>query len=211
MFKSKVIFNINRRHKPVSLKLDYKLIIFFILFVCGVIIGGFITKNSKGLLLQGLSIFAREYFLSLNTGTYFLNFFKIFSPFAFICICTYIIGLCGVGIPFLTLIPTSLGAVMGAIISQYYVDFGLLGIGCCALIYLPLFATATATLLKGCCCSFDISGEIFYFIVSEKGNSNVFFKEYTIKHLFFLIPIALSSGLTLLFYHLFSGLFSFIV
>jgi hypothetical protein len=158
-----------------------------------------------------LSSLVKEYFITLNTQAHFLNFLKVFSPFLFIVVIEYIVGLCGVGIPLLSLVQFLLGVLIGCVVSQYYVDFGFAGIGCCALIYLPLFATATASLIKGCCCSFDISGEIFYFIVSGKGNGEAVLKEYTLKYLFLLIPVITSSIITLVLYRLFSHLFTFLI
>jgi len=211
MFKNKLIFNFKRKSKPVSINFDYKLLVFFIIFFCGIIIGAFIAKNSSDSLLHILSAFVKEYFVGLNTKAYLISFFKVFSPFLLIAVTTYIVGLCGVGIPLLGLAPFLLGIVIGCVVSQYYIDFGFAGIGCCALIYLPLFATATATLIKGCCCSFDISGEIFYFVVSGKGNGEAILKGYTVKYLFFLIPIIVSSIFTLVLYHFFSHLFTFLI
>ncbi len=211
MLKNKLIFNFKRKSKPVSINFDYKLIVFFVIFFCGIIIGGFVVKNSSDSLLRILSTFIKEYFVGLNAQAYIISFIKVFTPFLLISITTYIAGLCGVGIPLLGFAPFLLGVVIGSVVSQYYIDFGFAGIGCCALIYLPLFATATATLIKGCCCSFDISGEIFYFVVSGKGSGDAILKGYTVKYLIFLIPIILSSIVTLILYHFFSHLFAFLV
>lgn len=209
MFKKHVVIKAKRINPKINLKIDYKTVFFFTLMICGVILGVFISEKGSDEWHTFFSNFIKGYLNIAPDGSLFLIFGRFFLPFFILYITSYIVGLCGMGIPFLMFIPLILGIYFGVEITQYYVDFGLSGIGCCALIYSPVYAIATATLIKCCCHCFDISKEIFFYLVSGKGNGKPIFREYSQKHLVFLVPIIIGAGLTTLSFRLFSDLFVF--
>lgn len=209
MLKRPKIYKTKRINKSLNIKIDYKAVLFFTLLICGIIIGVFIAENGSEEWHSFFNKLITSILSKQSNNSFIIIFLKNFLPFFIILLSTYIIGLCGVGIPLLATVPFITGVMFGVIISQYYVSFGLSGIGCCALIYLPLYATATATLIRSCCCSFDISGEIFLYLVSGKGCNKPLLKEYSLKQLVFLIPIAIGACVTALSYHFFSDLFIF--
>ncbi len=194
-----------------NINFDYKTLIFFTFLLSGIITGVFISEKGIGNWHTFYSEIINTYLShSLNKNPISM-FFRLFLPFVIIMITTYITGLCGVGAPFLPIAPMLLGCTFGIIVTQYYLNYGLSGILCCGLIYLPSYAITTATLIKCCCRCFSISGEIFYYIITGKGEGKPILKEYTLQFLIYILPIAVGCVVTVLFYGLFAHLFNFIV
>ncbi len=210
MFKKNVVIRAKRISPKFKLNIDYKTLVFFTLMICGVIIGVFISENGSDEWHAFFSNIVNGYLSSEHSGNILVLFYKLFLPFFLLYLITYIIGLCGMGIPFLSLIPLTLGVFFGIEIAHYYINYGLTGIGCCTLIYMPVYAIATATLIKRCCHCFDISGEIFIYLVTGKGDNKPILKDFTLKHLFFLLPIVAGAILSALSFKMFGDLFTFI-
>lgn len=211
MFKKSVVIKANK-FKPkanmVNFKIDYKLIIFFTLFICGLILGMYISKHFSEEFLQFVSESVTNQIKTLQSGNFLQIFFKIFFPFLTIYILIYIIGLSGVGVPFLCIIPILLGCIISFKTHQYYIASGLSIAICCVISYLPLYAIATATFMKRCCHCFDISGEIFVFLITGKGEGKPLLKDYTLKHLFFIIPICIGAVISSVLFEISSKLFT---
>lgn len=210
MLKRHVVIKAKRINPKINIKIDYKTLVFFTLMVCGVILGVFISEKGSDEWHRFFTTVIKSYLHFEESKSILAIFSRIFLPFFTLYLITYLVGMCGMGVPFLTIIPLILGGYFGVEITQYYINFGLSGIGCCALIYAPIYAIATATLIKCCCQAFDISKEIFFYSITGKGDGKPIFKEYSLKHLFFLVPIIIGAGISTLFYTLFGDLFSFI-
>ena len=210
MFKRNVVIRAKRITPKINVNLDYKTLVFFTLMICGVIIGVFVSKKGSEEWHKFFSDAVSGYLSSEQNESIMLVFCKFFLPFFLLYLVAYIIGLCGMGIPFLSIIPLVLGCFFGIEITHYYINYGLSGIGCCTLIYMPVYSIATATLIKRCCHCFDISGEIFTYLITGKGDGKPILKEFTLKHLFFLLPIIAGSALSAVSFKMFGDLFTFI-
>jgi hypothetical protein len=118
--------------------------------------------------------------------------------------------MCGLGSVFVSFSPVIIGVYYGVSVTSYYLNFGAQGILYCLLINLPLYAIAAATLIKGCCESVKISKNVLFYLISGKGEGKPLIKDYTVKFLFYLIPLISGSVMSALLYNWFSKLFSFI-
>ncbi len=208
MLKRHIVFNV--RKKKFNVKFNYKILVFFTLMLCGCILGAHISGNLPLQIQELLKDTIADAVSSFNNENLFITFLELFLPFFILLLISYITGLCGVGIPLLCLVPFFTGIILSFVISQFRLYYGWDGIGFCAIVYLPVYATATATLIKSCCCSFDISSEIFIFLATSKGDGGALLKEHTLKHIVLVVPIIISASLGVLLYNLFVDLFSFI-
>ncbi len=208
--KKHIIIKANKLKPNIKINIDYKTIVFFTLLICGLVIGVLITQNGSDSWQIFFNEFLNKYISSQSNDNYILLFFRFFLPFFTLHLITYIIGLCGVGAPFLSFIPVSLGICFGVIITKYYANYELNGIVFCCLIYLPLYATTAATLIKCCCRCLDISGEIFLYLASGKGEGKPMLKDFTLNSLVMIIPTIIACVISVIFYNLFSELFIFI-
>ncbi len=210
MLKKNVVLNARKLKKINMVKVDCKTLVFFTIAICGVIIGVFTTKNISN---DWNSVFSQvlNFFCLSKTDSSLLSiFFKLFLPVFIIYTLIYIIGTCAMGVPFLCICIFSIGWFLGLIISHYCVEYGFMGICYCGLVYLPVYAIATASVIKCCCNCFNISSEIFYYLIMGKGESKNLFKDYTIRHTFFVVPIAIGAMIGTISFKMFSDLFNFI-
>lgn len=210
MLKKSVVIKANKFRGKVNLRFDYKTIIYFTLLICGIIIGVFLSeKGSKEWHIFFENLIS-NHLIAKASNDIFVNFCSMFLAVFIVFLYNYISGLCGVGIAFTSFSPFILGVYFGVIITFYYISYGFSGIAYCALINLPLYAITAATLVKCCCESSNISKEIFFYLVSGKGEGKPFLKDYTLKYLIYLIPVSLGALISALFFHLFSHLFTFV-
>ena len=210
MLKKSVVIKANKIKPKIKFQFDYRTVLYFTLLICGIIIGVFINKkgsNEWHIFFENLIC---NYLITKSSNSIFTNFCSIFSAVFIVFLYNYISGLCGVGIPFTSFSPFILGVYYGVILTFYYLSYGFSGIIYCALVNLPLYAITAATLVKCCCESSNISKEIFFYLISGKGEGKPLLKEYTIKYLVYLIPVSAGALISALFFHLFSHLFTFI-
>lgn len=209
MLKRSVVIKAGRL-KP--LRIDYKTVVLFTLFICGVIIGVSIIKNggdewnviSKKMMSSYLSTKSNG-----NILTYFCSTFVMMISIVFI---SFLTGLCAVGVPFIGVIPLAFGVVCGSVVSSFAVNYGIQGLVYCTIINIPCYAIVTAGLVKCCCESLKMSLELFSVIANSTVESKQkgYLKDYTINYLILCIPIALGSLISTVGYEIFSGFFSFI-
>lgn len=199
--------------KPiVSINWDYKVIIFFIIFVCGLIFGITIIKNTDkntsqflfGILKRNLLALKGCNFLNNACSTFLLSFLTVFAVFIF--------GQCSIGVAFVSLVPLLWGVFTGIGISCYYSIYNFNGLSYFAIINLPFYAITAATIIKGCCISTKMSNEIFLSLLTDerKKQENNAFKQYCLTYLVLLIPLLLSALLKASSYKLFSDLFNLV-
>lgn len=210
MLKKSVVIKANKFRPKTKLKFDYKTVIYFTLLICGIIIGVFITEKGSSEWHIFFGNLISNHLVAKSSNSIFTNFCSIFLAVFIIFLYNYISGLCGVGIAFTSFSPFILGMYFGVMLTFYYTTYGLSGIMYCALVNLPAYAITAATLVKCCCESSDISKEIFFYLLSGKGDGKPYLKEYTLRYLVYLIPISLGALISALFFHLFSHLFTFI-
>lgn len=211
MLKKSVVIRA-KRIKPI--KLDYKVLLFFSLMICGIIVGISLIKNGDGDfngLLKSLidSINNTKSNNSLFSCVLFiLGWLLIPLIIAFFC------GLSGLGLPFLALLNVLYGLICGLFCGSYYVNFGLQGIGFFSLVNLPCYAITAATLIKCCCESLKMSFNVFSFLwgnnLNQIKNKNQF-KEYILTYLILCLPVVAGSFLNVVSFKIFGDLFSSII
>lgn len=210
MLKKSVVI---RARKPV-MKIDgtvYKNIVFVSFLVCGIIFGVMLSQKGNSDWNNFFCVLISNCLKERIDSSIFTNFIKTFIPIFLILLYDYTLGLCGIGEVFLYFTPISFGVYVGICISQYYDVFSLEGLVYWAIVNVPCYAIAAATLIKCCCCSMGMSSNIFKILLKNKHEANdISLKEYTIKYLIMVLPIALGSLLSAVCFKLFANLFSFI-
>lgn len=208
MFKRNVVI----KHKKVNpLNINFKKMIFFVLFFSGVIVGCFSIKNSESSLIDLLKDYFISYITEVSNKDFLVCFLDSLLIFILPTIFIFIFGLCAVGIPIIIATPVIIGIFSGMAISFLFFTYSLQGIGYSALIIIPSITIIIATLLKSCEEAFIMSSEI---IINMSGYQNSKrkneLKDYCLRFLIFTIPVILSALLNVSSQKIFSGLFSFI-
>ncbi len=205
MLKKHVVFNFRKGFGKRTVKKmampDVKTLLFFVFMICGIIIGTYIYKKGSQEALWFFDKLFGNFILPLKDDSYIRAFSKMFLPFFLLILLCYLIGFSGTGTLFLSFIPFLCGILAGLYISLCYNSFNGKEVVCRILIFLPLYATATATLIKCCCRSSVISGEIFSFVLTGKGEGKGFLKEYTTEYIVFIVPVVLSCVVSLLIFY----------
>ena len=207
--KKSVVIKAKRIHPITSFNLDYKSLVFFIIFVCGLILGITIIKNSDegisnlicGLLKRYLITLKNSSFLNIFSGTFLSLFIGLFY--------IYLFGLCCIGTPFIGIAPLIWGVFSGIIVSSFYSLFGFSGLGYCCIINIPCYATTAATIIRGCCIGANMSNEIFLSLISselKKQPENII-KNYSIKFIVLIVFLVLATLMKTGSYELFGDLF----
>lgn len=207
--KKSVVIKAKRIHPISSYNLDYKALLFFIIFVCGLILGITIIKNSdKGIcslifeiIKRNLITLKNSSFLNIFSGTFLSLFITIFY--------IYLFGLCCIGIPFIGIAPLVWGVFSGIVVSSFYSLFGFSGLGYCCIINIPCYAITAATIIRGCCVGANMSNEIFISLISGelKKQSENMIKSYSIKFIALIVFLVLSALLKTGSYELLGDLF----
>ncbi len=210
MLKKSVVIKAPAFKPNVNFKINNKTLIFFTLFICGIIMGVHISEAGSAEWHAFFTSLINDVLFPETGSSLLIVFIRIFLPFFSLLLICFVTGLSGMGTPFVALVPLLTGCFFGIEITQFYINFGMSGIGGWALIYLPSYATATATVIKCCCHCVDISGEIFIFLVTGKGEGKPIFKEYILRYVIYIVPVLLGSLITTLFYRMFGDLFSFV-
>ncbi len=210
MLKKSVVIKAPAFKPKFNLKINNKTLVFFTLFICGIIAGVHISQAGSAEWHTFFMSIINNVLFSQSESGLFTVFIRVFLPFFSMLLMCFIIGLSGMGTPFIALVPLLIGCFFGVEITQFYINFGVSGIGGWALVFLPAYATATATLIKCCCHCVDISGEIFIFLVTGKGEGKPIFKEYLLRYAIYIVPVLLGSLITTLFYRIFGDLLNFV-
>ena len=203
--------------RPINLKkvrFDYKAIILFIIFICGIVLGISLYDNS-GKDIRDILIRYMETSLDNKINqTYFKTFVTSFVYMVFPIALSYVFGLCATGLPFVWLMPIIYGVINGIVASMYYYSYSAKGVALFALSVLLGNAITAATLIKCCCESSVMSLNIFSAITSKKGsikNEIYNIKDYTINYLILIIPVIIASFINTTSYRVFYKLFGFVV
>ena len=207
MFKRSVVIKA-KRIKP--LKWDYETIIMFTLFLCGVILGIFIIKNSGDEFRCFLNNCIGNYISSKSQNGFIVCFCGLLLFLLVFVFTDFLFGLCAVGTPLVWLIPVVFGVMCGGCVSCMFINYGLKGLFYCLLVDLICFAITAATLIKCCRESTNMSVDLFTCIMGNSCCKNaISFKEYVISYLVLCIPVVLSALISTVCFKLFAGLFIF--
>lgn len=199
--------------KPIiGLNFDYKTFIYYILFVCGLIIGITIIKNASNETCQLFFSVVKRYLTALKGCNYLNSICSVFLSLFLILFYIFVFGQCSIGVPFIGIAPLLWGMFTGIGISCYYSMFSFNGLSYFAIINLPCYAITAATLVRGCCISTKMSNEIFLSLLSgewKKQEDNTI-KQYCTSFLILLIPLIISAITKSGSHKLFSGLFNLV-
>lgn len=213
MFKKTVVLKTNRFKPKGKITFDYKALLFFTLFLCGLIIGvSFINKGDENLINYLTKLFKNR-ILAENSNNFFTCFCGDFLPLLLMQFFCYIGGLCAVGIPFIWLIPVAFGLFCGIAIALFFVNYGITGLSYCALINIPCYAITAATLIRCCCESTVCSNNILIYAMRGDNGEKLktpILKDYTFKYILLCIPLVVAALISAGSYKMFSGLFSFL-
>lgn len=211
MLKKSVVIRA-KRLKP--LKIDYKMLIFFTLIICGIILGISLIKNGEA----EFNSFIKNLIEGINHTKRNSSFFScIFYVTGWLLLFEIIViscGLSGVGIPVIALVCIIYGVVCSVFCGGYYINYGIEGIGFFGLIHLPCYAITAATLIKCCCEGVSISLNIFSYLSGGNKSSTKtrnIIKGYLLYNLILSIPLFASALLNVIAFKIFSGLFSSII
>ncbi len=208
MLKKSVVIKRKKMNLP---RFNCKNLIFYILFVCGFIIGILTMKGEENSLKSVFSEFFTNYLANQTQEKFLSTFFNAVTINIILPFFTFVFGLCAVGIPIIIAIPALSGITVGMAIGFLYSSYSLQGLGYATLIIIPSVAIVGATLIRCCTEAIRMSIEIIAdtsgYQTPSKQNE---LKDYCFRFLIFFIPLVLSALLEVGCLKLFSGLFSFI-
>ncbi len=208
MLKKSVVIKRKKMNIP---RFNYRNLVFYILFICGLIIGVLTMQGDENSLKTVFNEFFNDYLTNKSQENFFNNFVDALIFTTILPFFTFIFGLCAVGIPIIIAIPTLSGITVGMPIGFLYSCYSLQGLGYVTLIIIPSVAIVIGTLIR-CCTeairmSIEIIADISGYQTTSKRNE---LKDYCLRFVVFLIPLILSALLEVGCFKLFSGLFSFI-
>lgn len=208
MFKRAVVL---RPKKITSCKWDYKTIILFTLFLCGVILGIFIIKNGSKEFCDFLSNLLRNYISTKSKSNILMCFSGLTLLVVVFLFIDFILGLCAVGTPLVWCVPTFFGVMSGCCVSVMFINYGLKGLLYCVMVDLIWYAITAATLVKCCCESTRMSVELFSCICKNNSLRNIFsFKEYVLNYLVLCVPVLIAAFISTILFKVFASLFVFV-
>ena len=202
-----------KRNKLKFPKFDYKSIILFSLFICGIIIGSVTVIKGDSEFKEIIKSFTENYIKSRNE----LNFLRLFGStvieytvFPLVC---FLFGLCAVGLPVIYSIPLIYGLISSIIVTFFVSTYSTNGLGFSAIIIIPAVSLTAGVLIKCCSTASDMSFNILSAVSGtdvKKGNNNDLIKEYVARYTVYLLPVILSALIMCGSFRLFGNLFSII-
>lgn len=170
-----------------------------VFYLCGLIIGSVLYKNSSSETLNSLITSKNGEFLQLFIN----NFCLYFSIF----LVTVFLGFCLIGFPIINTVPIICGLVIGMKISYYYINHSAKGIGYCLIMIIPTAAILLSVVAFTIKTSSDMSKSLFNLSVkkndeieSENGfdyRSNI--KKYLIFGVVIVLTALFDAGMTCIF------------
>ncbi len=211
MLKKSVVIGAHKFRKNRPSFTDYKSIIFLCLFICGIVFGVMLSQKGSDSWHHFFNTLINNHLIAKKESSFFGNFCGVFVPLLVLLVYNYVFGMCGVGVPFLYLSPIVLGVYSGVCAAQFYSGFALRGIlfWCC--VNIPCNAIAAATLIRCCCYGSELSNYIFSVLIYPKTErKDNALKDYSLKHLFMVLPMAIAAILSTLTFVITGDLFGFL-
>ena len=204
------MFNLHTLNQRIKVyQLNWLMYLLVFLFFVGLIIGSFTIKNSENIFVERIVSIYSDYLKQKNSFrplnvfmyTFLLSITAIFSSF--------FVGLCAVGIPFIVIVPISVGVIIGIISGYLYESFLLKGLGYCAIIIFPAAAIAIVGILFSCKESILMSKSMLSLLANGRSQNQNYFKSYCTKFIIYAGICALAAVIETILYHFFSDLFIF--
>ncbi len=213
MFKKGVIIKTKTVRPSIKINFDYKLIIYFTLFLCGVIAGVLLIKNAGDEFNRFFSDLLVKHVNAKKVNSFFADFCFILLCLIVLFFLNYLCSLSAVGFIFIWLIIAVFGMYCGAATGSFFISYGLKGLGFCLLVDIPCYAITAATLVCCCCESTKVCNNIFFYLFGNYGceaGKNQLLKEYTLKYVIMCLPLVLGALLATVCFKMFSGFFTFV-
>lgn len=194
----------------VAFKKNWKIILFLVLFAIGMIIGAILIKKDNSEIINSFLNIFKTYIRIKKEQSIGSNFINSLAINLIFVLCAFILGLCAVGLPFISMLPVIKGVGIGMLTGFLYSNFALRGLGYCILVLYPGLMPAVYTLLLSCNIGVNTSYNMLLTLSSNKiikGETNL--KIYCLKFLIFFVLIIFSSVIDAMAISLFSGFFSF--
>lgn len=193
----------------VSLKESWRIILLLSLFICGLIIGSFVVKNNDSIMSNQLESIIKSGITTKNNSQFWEVFFNSITVNLVFLISAFSLGLCAIGIPFISLIPLIKGFGLGISGAYIYSNYSVKGVCYCLLILFPAQIISSALLIYACNESYYMSGDLFFSLnnslnLKEKNPVRLYLTRFLLLALF----IALSAGFDAVLSSLFSSFFS---
>ena len=211
MFKKGIIIRANVRPR-LSFNFDYRLILYFTLFLCGVITGVLLIKNAGDDFNSFFSDLIVNNINAKKSNSLFTDFCFTFLCVFVVFFINYLCSLSAVGFPFIWLILALFGCFCGAVTGELVLSYGFKGLLYCLIVQIPCYAITAATLVCCCCESTKICNNIFFYLFGNCGCDTAkaqCLKDYTLKYLIMCLPILVGVLLEAICFRMFSGFFVF--
>ena len=193
-----------------ALKKNWKVLIMLILFTVGMVLGAVIIKNNNNAVISAFTDIFKTYITARKSQSIMANFLNSLSVNSIFLLSAFVLGLCAVGIPLISVLPVIKGLGMGMLSGYMYSKFALSGLGYCVLIIYPGLIMSAFALLLSCSTAVSTSYEMLLSLSSNKtikGEGSL--KFYCTKFVLIAAITILSSVLDAVVLRLFSGMFSF--
>lgn len=199
------------RNNVARIAIPKEILIFSLLLILGILIGVFTAKNgNSNILTQVKNMFDSFYSIRENQSIILsaCNSLKVSGVFWII---NLIFGMCIIGIPFVSVIPTIRGLGIGLVTGYIYSIYGLKGIGYCFLVIFPGALISFIALIYSVSDSFKMSLctlGVSLNTGTQKGGADKI-KIFIIRQIFYLILFVIAAFVDGITNNLFAGIFNF--
>lgn len=184
-------------------------ILLFLFFCCGLLLGAFAVRKDSSLLLDRLLSLFENYSVVKASQSAAVNFSNAVFKQILLLLCTFCIGLCAVGMPFLFLVPFAYGTGVGLVSAFLYKTYMLKGIGYCALILYPGVVLTVAALVFACSVGARMSRFLMNGLLIKEIDKTETFRQYCLQFLIAAGVAVCAAFAETTLYTLFSGYFQF--
>lgn len=196
-------------HHNEEKKSHHREILLFLFFFCGLVLGALAVRRDTNPLLSRLLSLFENYSIVKAAQSIAVNFSNALFKQIILLSCTFCIGLCAVGMPFLFLVTFGYGLGIGLVSAFLYKTYMLKGIGYCALILYPGVILTLASLIFACSVGAQMSRFLMNGLLLKETNRNETFRRYCIQFLIAAGVSVCAATVETALYALFSGYFQF--
>lgn len=209
MLKKRIMFNTKKVKLP---NFDYMQIVYFTLFMCGVIIGCFTVSRSDGSFLEVPKAVLSSYLGTKSEIGFLRDFLNLFSIFFLMPFTVYLLGLCAIGAPFIYMCIAFFGVCCGFYISLIISSYASKGVAFAALAVIPGIALAITSFIKTCNAATKMSLTILSMLREGTGEKQkpISVISYSKSCLPQFLPVVFGAALNAGLFTLFGSLFGFI-
>lgn len=202
-----------KRNRLKHINFDYREIVVFTLFWCGIVIGCITVSRAGEAFLKSLVGILQSY-LSVKSSIGFVrNALNISAIFLCVPVLMLFFGFSAAGIPFISLLTATFGAASGFLITLIMKSYSSAGVAFSTLSIIPGLALCTLSVIKSGIVGAEISHGILKIIFEkdEKTDNVLDLKRQIKKAVFNMLPSVVGALLNAATFEVFKSLFDFIV